>query len=244
MPICPISQHNKNGMVERANRTLEEAISCSLFEGEQSQWPKLLPKVLLALNCHKNSTVGNSPHRLVFRQEARLPSDKLLGTILPDSSRVAAPHRAEERKVARIKDESKKAKMRAITDNSRKATSRDVQVGDRVLLRRAKPATKFDKRFHSGFTVEAVHPKKVIVRDSFDSQLVYHKDRVKVEKHRRARDGDLHSRLSFNSSPICAINYSYYSINNSRNGQRQSAEPSIHRPTSRLDSASEVEERS
>ena len=74
----PLHQQS-NGMVERFNRTIEEHLSKVVAEYEK-EWDQNLPLILLAYRSAVHDTRGQTPARIVFGRELRLPCDILFGS--------------------------------------------------------------------------------------------------------------------------------------------------------------------
>ena len=66
-------------MVERFNRTMEEHLSKVVAE-HQKYWDQHLLLFLLAYQSAVHDTTGQTPPRIVFERELRLPCDILFGS--------------------------------------------------------------------------------------------------------------------------------------------------------------------
>jgi hypothetical protein len=66
--------HRSNGLVERANRTIQECLSHYVNE-KHSNWDKYLPAVTFAINTTTQATTKYSPFFLVFGRHPRFPYD-------------------------------------------------------------------------------------------------------------------------------------------------------------------------
>ncbi len=66
-----------NGIVERSNKTMMEAMSYYCNK-KQSNWDELIPYAVFAYNSTKNATTGYSPYYLLHGREPVLPLDIIL----------------------------------------------------------------------------------------------------------------------------------------------------------------------
>ena len=66
-------------MVQRFNRTMEEHLSKVVPE-HQKDWDRYLPLLLLVYCSAVHGTTGQTPARIVFGRELRLPCDILFGS--------------------------------------------------------------------------------------------------------------------------------------------------------------------
>jgi hypothetical protein len=67
-----------DGMIERANRTIENMLSLFVHEN-QKNWDELIPLLMLAYRSSVHETTGVSPHEMMFARPASLPVDIVLG---------------------------------------------------------------------------------------------------------------------------------------------------------------------
>lgn len=74
-PLHPQS----DGMVERFNQTMEKHL-CKMVDEHQRDWDQHLPLFLMAYRAAIHDTTGQTPSRVVFGREIRLPCDLLFGT--------------------------------------------------------------------------------------------------------------------------------------------------------------------
>ena len=69
-----------NGVVERGNRTLGDALRTHLLSRSQEDWDKLLPQIMRAFRATPHSTLGETANRLMLRREVRLPDQLMCPT--------------------------------------------------------------------------------------------------------------------------------------------------------------------
>jgi len=64
-----------NGAVERANRVIFSTISKTLFNLRKGKWVEELPKVVWSHNTTTSRTMGFTPFKLLYGEEAILPEE-------------------------------------------------------------------------------------------------------------------------------------------------------------------------
>ena len=79
-----------NGLVERQNAKVLSAIRHTL-EANQRNWDDCLPDVQVAINSAYNSSLGDTPHYLLYHQDKRLPYDLLLSDDLSQHCSTSIP---------------------------------------------------------------------------------------------------------------------------------------------------------
>ena len=122
-----------NGLTERFNGTLCDMLSTYVVD-RQRDWNIFLPIVLFAYRTSVQSTTQETPFRLLYGRDARLPSD--LEKFIARTSFVDKIDQAWKEAWRNIMKVAEKAKSRS--DESHKVV--EYKVGDRVRLHR--PATK------------------------------------------------------------------------------------------------------
>ena len=73
-----IRRPQSDGMVERANRTMQNMIA-SYISDKQNDWDEHLPLLLLAYRSSVHETLGVSPARMIFGRDLTLPIDLAMG---------------------------------------------------------------------------------------------------------------------------------------------------------------------
>jgi hypothetical protein len=72
-----------DGMIERANRTIENMLSAFVSKN-QKDWDDLLPLLMLAYRSAAHESTGISPCEMVFGRSIILPIDLILGRVSPE----------------------------------------------------------------------------------------------------------------------------------------------------------------
>ena len=132
-----------NGQVERFNRTLLSMLR-TLEDKEKEDWKESLAKVVHAYNCTKSEATGYAPYHLIFGRSPRLPIDLLFNLKQDEAHESYDDYVSQWKKkmqdayqiAAKTAD---KGAVRGKTHYDRKVQGRDLQPGDRVLLRNLTP---------------------------------------------------------------------------------------------------------
>ena len=72
-----------DGMIERANRTIENMLSAFVDEN-QKNWDDLIPLLMLAYRSSVHESTGVSPNEMVFGHSVILPVDLVFGRTNPE----------------------------------------------------------------------------------------------------------------------------------------------------------------
>ncbi|KAJ8910137.1 hypothetical protein NQ315_016106 [Exocentrus adspersus] len=129
-----IATPRANGQVERANRTIIEAITASAT-GE-ARWDEQLPEILWGINHTKNASTRFSPPELLFSYQGGRVADLSTGddTAAVGRKRVHANRRQADENLHKAA-----SRMKARYDKRRKIAT-EHKVGDLVLWRQAATA--------------------------------------------------------------------------------------------------------
>lgn len=125
----------QNGEVERQNRSILKRMRIAQELGQN--WRNVLCQYILSYHATPHSTTGRSPSELMFgrRIRSKLPQ-------IPLSS-----HMDED---VRDHDKLQKEKGRVAADAKRRARTSEIEIGDRVLMKRMRKENKLS----SGFSPE------------------------------------------------------------------------------------------
>ena len=122
-----------NGQVERFNQVLEKHILTAQAEGKD--WKLTIPIMLLSYR--------NTPHRMTGKTPSFLLMNRDIKTKIPSIARQSNQGPDVQKK---DKEEKEKEKEKKYTDAKRKAKTRNLQVGDKVLVTQ-KHKNKFSTKF-------------------------------------------------------------------------------------------------
>ena len=128
-----------DGITERANRTMVEALRACVQQNPQD-WDLLLPDIQLAVNSSRNASTGFSPHMLTHGREARTELDAQLeqAGVMPrrdqlyPGARELAEAVTAAATAARANMETAQAKQR--TDSARGRREPVIRAGSYVML--------------------------------------------------------------------------------------------------------------
>ena len=73
-----------DGMVERANRTIENMLA-SFVSQNQKDWDEYLSLLMLAYRSAEHETTGVSPYEMMFGRHVSLPVDIIMGRLEPEN---------------------------------------------------------------------------------------------------------------------------------------------------------------
>ena len=139
-----------NGMVERSNRDLGNALRALLLGGCEEDWDLLLPHIMRSFRATPHSSTGETANFLMMGREARLPDQLLHGRSLQeDVSREAYAVALGERLYIAYE------KLRTQEQRVRHADSREAplfRIGDLVWLHSKRVAKNKSRKLQPKFT--------------------------------------------------------------------------------------------
>ena len=202
-----------NAHVERFHRYLNESLTIIL--PKYTDWPRLLPVVLMAYRGVVHETTGYSPHFLNCGREMRLPLEVTWGTVdggsLFDPPPVAAVQNYAEALVARLQAAFKmvrRAQLLVSGLNRDRVQMSDsavkFQVGDPVYLKEHSPTHRADGAMRSGHQSVIGVPRKwlfvwtgphIVLKTDVASCTIYHSQR-RQEVRAHVSDLRLHHPFS------------------------------------------------
>jgi len=131
--VGPVANPQSN-LVERWHRTMEETLR-TVIQGQETEWPKYLPGVVLAYNTKVHSTTGVTPFLAFMGREATLPADLILRLPNPDDERdIPTAVRNLLDRYTTMYDAMAKSQETIIRRNaSQYRNNREFRVGDKVF---------------------------------------------------------------------------------------------------------------
>ena len=130
-PLWPLA----NGQVERQNRTLLKTLK--IAHAEQKNWNIELQRFLLAYRTTPHTTTGESPSKLLFGHDIR--------SKLPDLA--LFNENPNQPSAVRDNDSARKQAAKDRSDSRFNAKERDLEPGDKVLVRNDQPTNKLSTPF-------------------------------------------------------------------------------------------------
>ena len=150
-----------NGLVERFNRTLKEALA-KTAANNLDEWDKMIAPVLFAYRTNKQATTGITPFYLVYGRSAKLPTD---------STQIEEERTLRDHMTTQLEDLPTKraqAKLRIKTEQQKQKDRHDrklpklitYQLGDKVLYYRAsldnQRSGKLEPKWKGPYLIQAI----------------------------------------------------------------------------------------
>ncbi len=171
-----------NGLAERTNRKVLEILRHVAGQLHES-WEDWLPHVAASINGSIISSMGKTPHYIVFGLEKRFPYDLLVSPHKPVYSEDYSQSQLKELRI--IHDEVRKSLQASCAEmlahQHSKATAITIAVDDTVFKAAPERQVRLTPKFSGPFMVkECLHNNKFWIFDpSFNASKVVHADRLK-----------------------------------------------------------------
>jgi hypothetical protein len=185
-----------NGAVERWNGTLKEMLKkVAIDKGDD--WDVFIPAALFAYREVPNESTGYPPFELMFGRKVRGPmsilKDILTGEVREYKTRAAYDYLLDLKqqlqtacRYATNKSEGGKDKAKNYYDRS--ATTKDIKVGDHVLILKPQLLNKLELRWAGPYEVLKKIGDLDYVIKTGDSTKVVHVNRMMLYHHRQKPD--------------------------------------------------------
>ncbi|XP_059160902.1 uncharacterized protein LOC131944361 [Physella acuta] len=185
-----------NGAVERWNGTLKEMLKKVAID-KDDDWDVFIPAALFAYREVPNESTGYPPFELMFGRKVRGPMsilrDILTGEVREYKTRAAYDYLLDLKQqlqtacsYATRKSEHEKDKAKSYYDRS--ATTKDIKVGDHVLILKPQLLNKLELRWAGPYEVLKKIGDLDYVIKTGDSTKVVHVNRMMLYHHRQKPD--------------------------------------------------------
>ena len=185
-----------NGACERINQTVKKGLQKLLNEKNLENWDLVLPKVLFAYNTTVHSATGLTPYSLIFGDQARVPSEILLGPPSKDVSfgSFALNHAKLLSKSFEIaRENSAEAQKHSKDYYDLGAIQRIFKPGDQVKIRikslSGQPASKLRPLWSDSYEIVSVKDVNLELRDPKNNAVFkIHSDRVALIENKLRKE--------------------------------------------------------
>ncbi len=195
-----------NGLVERTNRKILEILR-HLAGKFHETWEDWLPQVAASINGSVNSSLGKTPHYIIFGCDKRLPYDVLLQSPSPlynpdDYSKLQC--HSFQTVHATVRERLKASREEMLHRQHQIATPIIIDVGDTVMKSSPLRSCKLNPKFSGPFLVTAkMHGNKFKILDPSNTvSEIVHVDRLKKVRDSLCPVADPSSLLHTDSSSV------------------------------------------
>lgn len=168
-----------NGLTEKFNQTLCRMLS-SYTNDHQTNWDIFLPIVLFAYRTSVQKSSKESPFRLLFARDARLPSD--VDQFSPNQTFINDVHEAwKEAKISIEKSQEKSTVLYKQKYEKLKYGKSDIKIGDQVRLENPVSKPRLKKKLRNNLWIGPYTVTNVNLNSNVEiNNRWYHKNRVKL----------------------------------------------------------------
>lgn len=170
-----------NGVVERGNRDLGNALRATLLHRTEEEWDLVLPQLTRSIRSTPHSFTGETANYMMFGRELLLPDTLIAGPPLEKTSReLYAQELSERMEVA----------YNSIIETQHQIRTTDKQepcmftTGDLVWLRRKRyrkgTSPKLNSKFNGPYTILKTFPNHTYLLDLHGRQSVESESRLKL----------------------------------------------------------------
>ncbi len=170
-----------NGKVERANRRILDVLR--FIANSSSTWDEFIPQVACSLNSAIHSSIGESPHFILFGTEKKMPYEFLSSDPRPLYCMDDVKRRMTvfQRIHTSVRDHLALSQADMLQQQHHRAKPHEIVVGDIVFSRVHDRHSKLDPLFHGPHRVtELLSGHKVKILDlKSGTESIVHKDHLK-----------------------------------------------------------------
>jgi hypothetical protein len=191
-----------NGMIERFNRTIGEALA-KITSYKYKEWDEILPSVLLAYRTMKHNTTKFTPFSLIYGRDAKLPIESIIETYYEENNSF---QEALLKRIFEIEDVLLKQQEEAINNirevqklqkeyHDKNLRHSKLNIGDQVLVAKSFLknvfSAKLEEKFMGPYIICDILDLGVYKLKTLDNKKVkdpVHSDRLKLYHSRKLED--------------------------------------------------------
>ncbi|KAL0273841.1 UNVERIFIED_CONTAM: hypothetical protein PYX00_006417 [Menopon gallinae] len=171
-----VGHHQTNGLIERANRTIESMIRTTAVD--KTNWDTILNKMISAYNASVHHSTKLAPFKTMFGHDMVTPLDLQFGIEFRDTN-------WDTLKIARIEATSQ-MQNRQKEQYDKRAKQEEIAVGDLVLWHQvdqtARSSKKLNQRWRGPYKVVAREATNCKITDRRGTCRVIHQNHLKLFK--------------------------------------------------------------
>lgn len=171
--------HPQSNIVERQHRTLNQYLR-AFTKNHATEWHRIIPFALFAMNNTVHSTTGFTPHELVFGYQNKIPNSLTNNKPIYTYDNYAEETRIRMKQALETAAEHL-ALRKVINKSQHDNTINPVnfEPGDRILVRKQKKNGKFDEVYEGPFTIESVPSEAYVTFRRGNKLIPIHKNHIK-----------------------------------------------------------------
>ena len=199
-----IYQPQSNGACERLNRTVIDRLG-TLPPNQKQKWHEQLHGLMLVYNSTVHYSTGMSPFQAMFMRSPRIPVDCLLKIPqVNNDENVKSPQSYAESKMKELQEMYTQCAQNTLKSHKRNKKlydkkckgPRELQSGDKVLVRKHTPRNKIDDHYQAEIhvVIKKKHENSVVYCvKGLETSIVkyYHQDHLVLFRERDAKTKEL-----------------------------------------------------
>ncbi|CAP35110.1 Protein CBG17479 [Caenorhabditis briggsae] len=176
--------HASNGIVERANRTIEECLS-AYVNASQSDWDEFLPLTIFSINNTPDKTTKLAASEIIFGRKPDIPENNVLKT----RYHYGEDYNSKLQNRLQLLWEQCREKNKKTSPQYGRINERQLKAGDSILVQRQQPENKLAPKLKGPFKVLEIKGKNVHFADDRKIIRTAHKDEMRGLPGPKAEDG-------------------------------------------------------